>query len=916
MQSRFHSPSMSFFSSILCFFFQIIYCYLYLTKHSVYRNIYGSPKKMLHSLKKCLVRAALVHPQVSFSVLDLESENQLLHTLPSPSPLPLLSNNFGSEISLRLHKVNYSDKELDLSGYLSGPADTCSVKVHINNIVPSYTTDVNSRFVCKGPVHKLINNLASSFCLSSNHQSGEFEFHRGKRQRIQGCPAYLLNLHCPLCSYDLAFEASKTVVEFKDWAFVLSFIEKAVWHIWKQLPACPSLGESHKQTYDTREGISGEDFFTPDAYVPSEMSNKELGFHAHQNLLFHSPFSFSKELPLKDHNSSQRRSFGRLNGKPSGIKFCGHENNFVHQIDYFAKIKTFNLPDIFCVKHDEIISPINLCRERKAFNLQGISGFSHSEIIYSKSKIRPWVSDGNVSAGSHLLSDQITKVDKKDDYLLVSDGERNLTSDSEWNRLKCNLNQNKSQAHTVPFLLCCSRGLDMLEIEHFPAEIIQADSAIYSDRKYLGLEFEERESFSPYDRYLVDTYYSGESSDTPDNNPSKGKLDHMSCLDKTASNKLPTNLMQFPDYHEPYSPERTSVLPRGDNNSIENTFTSQLGYSDEFPGSPKFLSSFFMTDDWPHNVRSEGNYNSFVGLASRQCQTSELVGRFEDNCEDGSREMFSFLDCKDDELCISPVQMVHQNCSSHNIKFEKVACAEINDKSAWLSANFPILKNRSDHSTQAVNLPDRECIDGTPRETFQYCQFSHSFKFNLRSRRSSSAPPFYKHKSKYYTIYDYTKTVKAKDQRGQNSDNDGAFAGLFSIVNMWCNFCKNCFSKRLLLFFSFFETVLNSCFIMMLGSACTLKDLSGPCGTSPPFAKSVSDDPACELLDRTCVDKKASGIEINMVQTNEGSEKDASDLEYSHINMTKWRSGDLYPTSVDSVQANFESPVNFNFVKM
>lgn len=76
-------------------------------------------------------------------------------------------------------------------------------------------SDINSRFVCRGPVHNLINSLASSFPLSLEHSRSEPEFRDMKRQRTQSYPVYMLNLHCPLSSYDLTFEPSKTVVEFK-----------------------------------------------------------------------------------------------------------------------------------------------------------------------------------------------------------------------------------------------------------------------------------------------------------------------------------------------------------------------------------------------------------------------------------------------------------------------------------------------------------------------------------------------------------------------------------------------------------------------------------------------------------------------------------------------------------------------------
>ncbi|WMV17386.1 hypothetical protein MTR67_010771 [Solanum verrucosum] len=112
-----------------------------------------SPNKVLHSLKEFLLRIALVHPSVSFKIVDIErsifdtpvnlrifpvcffrfclfacSEDDLLCTGVSPSPLPLLSSGFGIHLS-SLNKLSASNCSFKLSGYISGP-DVYTVEVH------------------------------------------------------------------------------------------------------------------------------------------------------------------------------------------------------------------------------------------------------------------------------------------------------------------------------------------------------------------------------------------------------------------------------------------------------------------------------------------------------------------------------------------------------------------------------------------------------------------------------------------------------------------------------------------------------------------------------------------------------------------------------------------------------------------
>uniref|UniRef100_A0A803KXI5 MutL C-terminal dimerisation domain-containing protein n=1 Tax=Chenopodium quinoa TaxID=63459 RepID=A0A803KXI5_CHEQI len=152
------------------------------------RQMQCSVKKVLHSVKKCAVRIALVQPNISFKVIDMESEDELLRTRSCPSPLTLLCSNFGIESS-SLHELSFSEGPLKLMGYVSS---------------------LSSPFLSK---------LGSDSC--------------GKRSQPQG-PVYCLNLTCPRYSYDLNLEFSRASVEFKDWAPVLAFIEKSVMSMWSE----------------------------------------------------------------------------------------------------------------------------------------------------------------------------------------------------------------------------------------------------------------------------------------------------------------------------------------------------------------------------------------------------------------------------------------------------------------------------------------------------------------------------------------------------------------------------------------------------------------------------------------------------------------------------------------------------------
>ncbi|CAH8315012.1 unnamed protein product [Eruca vesicaria subsp. sativa] len=180
----------------------------------------SSPKKVLESITKCVFRIALVHSNVSFSVLDIESDEELFKANPSASAFSLLMRDAGTEALNTLCKVNVTDGMLNVSGYISGPAD-------------SFKVNINSRFVSKGPIHKLLNNLAASFDCTDDWKPTD-GLQTGRRSRLQSNPGYILCITCPRHLYEFSFEPSKTNVEFKNWEPLITLIERIILANWKK----------------------------------------------------------------------------------------------------------------------------------------------------------------------------------------------------------------------------------------------------------------------------------------------------------------------------------------------------------------------------------------------------------------------------------------------------------------------------------------------------------------------------------------------------------------------------------------------------------------------------------------------------------------------------------------------------------
>eukprot|EP00267_Zea_mays_P051727 XP_020404716.1 uncharacterized protein LOC109944384 [Zea mays] len=80
----------------------------------------------------------------------------------------------------------------------------------------------------------MLNNLASSFRSPITRGYAEIDVQSRKRQKADIYPAFILNFYCPRSTYDLHFEPTKTIVEFKDWRTVLLFFEQSVTNYWKK----------------------------------------------------------------------------------------------------------------------------------------------------------------------------------------------------------------------------------------------------------------------------------------------------------------------------------------------------------------------------------------------------------------------------------------------------------------------------------------------------------------------------------------------------------------------------------------------------------------------------------------------------------------------------------------------------------
>ncbi|CAL9125724.1 unnamed protein product [Musa textilis] len=286
------------------------------------RYMQSSSKKVLYCVKKVVLRAALVHSQVSFKLVDIDSEEELICTTPSSSPLPYVSNMFSNEVSDSLHEIVFSDDMLMLSGYISGPGDVCPTKA----LQYLY---VNLRFISKGPIHNMLNNLASSVLCSLALHAVDPEIQGGKRHKIQANPAFILNLHCPTSLYDLHFEPSKTIIEFKDWDSVLTFFERAVRQSWQQHLATSLQGSSQKIGALRKSEAQKEETSTRDLVKSSSITKRSSNNQLHRNSL-NIPMATPLDLASEDTDAAQDQGKSKrdLHGFLMNLEPCQTDTDY------------------------------------------------------------------------------------------------------------------------------------------------------------------------------------------------------------------------------------------------------------------------------------------------------------------------------------------------------------------------------------------------------------------------------------------------------------------------------------------------------------------------------------------------------------------------------------------------------------
>lgn len=688
--------------------------------------IHTSAKKVLESVKKCVLRISLVHPKVSFRVVDIESDDELFCATPSSSPLSRLMSGYGVEVANFLPELNVTDGVLKLSGYISSPCGISTVKAF------QYIY-INSRYISKGTIHKLLNQLASNF-KSARHQKVNVVSQIAKRSRIQACSTFILNLHCPRSWYDITFEPSKTSVDFKDWKPIVGFIEKAVTRFWSDfLPHGDALSNGtgvlvasgNVQTAAGDIDSQGEDFsakcrtdkrkgMVQNHAIPGALPFPYLGVQSGK----HDELEYLKGSTISCHDMTNQSgsSFKSFDESPTISKVAVDQE--VGSYDWAADYNVFP-------NEDQLVGSKFFAPEKYKRRVDYISESSFEE--------------EHLNVGASLMKENL-KIDIPHDPFEI--GDVDITS----------------KVFEMPFLKSCTSR---------KRQFLDEESLIRSEESHASLMSEYLKSDLPSDPFKIDNV------DNMSNDFEKPFL--RSCISRKRRVLDEESLMRSEglDYPvETFRCKRMSSMLSEFNFSLRNSVESFLSGGDFHRDNDLLIDSGSVFGSKSLNFGHDLDENSW-----RRYESSSKYNYFAE-CE-SMKPNFHF----DDIVWSASSQ---ERCSSFRVMdtysdFRKYACIEedgfeFHPQYNLLDVTFP---SSSDMFNDELKWLSADVHDGKYHAITSYHKLDNkdqkSVKENVRKRRprrSHSAPPFYRGKKKLFALNNHL-ALEAEKCKYQSMDEPG-----------------------------------------------------------------------------------------------------------------------------------------------
>ncbi|XP_015923493.1 DNA mismatch repair protein Mlh3 [Parasteatoda tepidariorum] len=269
----------------------------------------------LEETRKLLQSTALMHPQISFSLLNEVSGATILHFKKCSSTESAFMQLFGREKAKNLKSIDEKFEDYRINGVIS-------MDCFLNR-------ELQFLYVSKQPIlrtnnlHKLINRTLCKFLCAKQKSRQESistpNISSPSKTQAQYC-AFVINISCPLNKYDSMFDRRHKVVEFSEWDKISGFIEMSILKLLKVrdfiFDGDESSDSAHLQNQNDLTSKLGVD-------------NYKKGLFSHTAKRYDVVISFAD----KSNAISDKRNIAKSN-KSSNFLCVEEENNLIKRLQF------------------------------------------------------------------------------------------------------------------------------------------------------------------------------------------------------------------------------------------------------------------------------------------------------------------------------------------------------------------------------------------------------------------------------------------------------------------------------------------------------------------------------------------------------------------------------------------------------
>ncbi|CAB4429445.1 unnamed protein product [Rhizophagus irregularis] len=181
----------------------------------------------LENVKKSVESLALIHPQVTFTLVDASNDSKIVTTKKATTNISTFRQLFGSSLAQNLDSVYAEEDDIKIDGFFSLRG------FHTRQHQYFY---VNKLLIGCNEIYKLIDEIFNQSSFGKKNyelplKSGS-DYSKYKKssmtKSLEKYPIFFIHLTCPTTIYDKCLDPAKSMIEFEDWSKILDLLSALV----------------------------------------------------------------------------------------------------------------------------------------------------------------------------------------------------------------------------------------------------------------------------------------------------------------------------------------------------------------------------------------------------------------------------------------------------------------------------------------------------------------------------------------------------------------------------------------------------------------------------------------------------------------------------------------------------------------